>query len=614
MSLVRCGWGLSSGSLGDLVVVGDRCLGGAGIALRVSGPFPLSSSSLPCSAAPSELQPFFHPWAGSDRCGFRPVGQGGYRACSSFTRLLQPSLCDAQGHRWGAPGDRPLAPQRLCGCLHFHTETTQTILQSLREGGWLVSPDLQDAYLQVPVHPSSRRYLKFCVWESVYQFCALCFGLSTAPQVFTCVMAPVSAIMHRHGFRILRYLDDWLILASTFQEIVRAKDFLLWLCQRLGIRVNLPKSSLIPKQTQDYLGIMIQTIPLRVFPTLKRIQKLSLLLQDFLSTRSHPVSVWRQLLGIMSSMSALVPGSRLRMCALQIRLNVAGCLQPDDFPVEWDSDCRLDLLWWSDISHLQVQVGMLLGESLPDLCLFTDASDTGWGASLGDVHLSGSWSHLSSRFSITHRELLAVLLALGGFLPSLRGRVVVMFSDNTTALAYLKKQGGTRSSTLNTVAQSVLRFCEESHIQLLPQFIPCKMNVPTLSRKNQVIGSEWTLCAEAFRHLFRLWPATIDLFATSLNHRLPVYFSPMMDPQSAGTAAMLQSWDDLQAYAFPPFGLLSRVLAKVRQSKGFELTLIAPFWPQHPWFPDLLELLVEIPSFLPRRRDLLKQPHFHHFH
>ena len=47
------------------------------------------------------------------------MGQGGYRACSSFARLLQPSLCDSQGHRWVAPGDRPLAPERLCGCLPF---------------------------------------------------------------------------------------------------------------------------------------------------------------------------------------------------------------------------------------------------------------------------------------------------------------------------------------------------------------------------------------------------------------------------------------------------------------------------------------------------------------
>ena len=244
-----------------------------------------------------------------------------------------------------------------------------------------MSLDLQDAYLQVPVHPSSRRYLRFCVGESVYQFRALCFGLSTAPQVFTRVMATVSAIMHRHGFRILRYLDDWLVLASTFQESVRCQGFSSLALPASWDPRQSPQELLTPMQTQDYLGITIQTIPLRVFPTLKRIQKLSPLFQDFLSTQSHPVSVWRQLLGIMSSMSALVPGSRLRMRALQIRLNVAGRLQPYDFQVEWDSDCHPDLLWWSDVSHLQV--GMPLGESLPDLCLFTDASNTGWGASLG---------------------------------------------------------------------------------------------------------------------------------------------------------------------------------------------------------------------------------------
>ena len=262
---------------------------------------------------------------------------------------------------------------------HVHMETTQTVLQSLQEGDWLVSLDLQDAYLQVPVHPSSRRYLRFCVGESVYQFRALCFGLSMAPQVFAHVMAPVSAIMHRHGFQILGYLDNWLVLASTFQESVRAKDFLLWLCQNLGICIILPKSSLTPMQTQDYLGITIQTIPLRVFPTLRQIQKLSLLLQDFLSTRSHPVSIWRQLLGMMSSMSALVPGSRLRMRALQIRLNVVGRLHTNDIQVEWDSDSRPDLMWWSDVSHLQVEC---LSASLSPNCVCSQTCRTQAGAPL----------------------------------------------------------------------------------------------------------------------------------------------------------------------------------------------------------------------------------------
>ena len=178
------------------------------------------------------------------------------------------------------------------------------------------------------------------------------------------------------------------------------------------------------------------------------------------------------------------------------------------------------------MSHLQVC--MPLGESLPDLCLFTDASDTGWGASLGDVHLSGSWSPLSSRFSTSHRELLAVLLALRGFLPSLRGHVVAVFSNNTTALAYLKKQGGTHSSTLNTVAQLVLRFCEDSHIQLLPQFIPGKLNVLTDS-ESQESG-----------HRFRVDPLCEGVSSSS--SPLAGHHRPLCDlPQSQASCLFLSN-------------------------------------------------------------------------
>ena len=142
------------------------------------------------------------------------------------------------------------------------------------------------------------------------------------------------------------------------------------------------------------------------------------------------------------------------------------------------------------------------------------------------------------------------------------------------------------------------------------------MNVlaDSLSRKSQVIGSEWVLCQQVVDSLLRRWPATIDLFATSLSYRLQVYFSPVQDSQSAGTDAFLQDWDGLQVYAFPPFSLVRQVLNKLLASKGVELTLIAPFWPQKEWFPDLLGSLLEPPLRLPERRDLLRQPHYHRFH
>ena len=78
----------------------------------------------------------------------------------------------------------------------FKMETVASVLLSVREGDFLASLDLKDAYFQIPIHGSSRKLLRFMSEGTVYQFKALCFGLSTAPQVFTRVFAAVLAWAH----------------------------------------------------------------------------------------------------------------------------------------------------------------------------------------------------------------------------------------------------------------------------------------------------------------------------------------------------------------------------------------------------------------------------------
>ena len=68
---------------------------------------------------------------------------------------------------------------------HFQVETIQSVLLYICQGDWMASINLREAYLQVPVHPESRPFLRFVSNGRIYQFNALCFGLSTASQVFT---------------------------------------------------------------------------------------------------------------------------------------------------------------------------------------------------------------------------------------------------------------------------------------------------------------------------------------------------------------------------------------------------------------------------------------------
>ena len=78
----------------------------------------------------------------------------------------------------------------------FKMETPKSVLSSIRKGDWMISIDLKDAYFHIPIHLDSRKFLRFVWREKVWQFRSLCFGLSTAPQVFTRVMAPVAAAFH----------------------------------------------------------------------------------------------------------------------------------------------------------------------------------------------------------------------------------------------------------------------------------------------------------------------------------------------------------------------------------------------------------------------------------
>ena len=403
-------------------------------------------------------------------------------------------------------------------------------------------------------------------------------------------------------------------MASSQREACWARDMVLQLCQELGIIVNLEKSSLIPSQSIVYLRIQIESRTFRASPTPLKIEKFFLIVEEFLSSKVQSAKFWRVLLGYLASLMHLVPGGQLQMRALQLALKRGWNFQDDSVLVPWDNPSRSDLLWWCEEGRLEEGVSQLVQS--PDHMFWSDASDQGWGAAVADQLVSGTLLDGEDLLSTNHKELLAVERGLYQLRHCLRGHVVAVFSDNTTAVAYLRHQGGTLSPALNEIAQRILRWAEREEVTISPQFVPGKNSVvaDAFSRPNQVVGTEWRLHQEVLDSLCKRLPVMVDLFASSLNHRCGVYFAPISDTMAAGTDAILLSWDYLQGYAFPPFAMLPQVLRKLRESKQAVITLIALFWPQREWFLDLLELLLEPPLPLPERWDHLRQLHVRVYH
>ncbi|KAJ1209408.1 hypothetical protein NDU88_004786, partial [Pleurodeles waltl] len=102
-------------------------------------------------------------------------------------------------------------------------------------------------------------------------------------------------------------------------------------------------------------------------------------------------------------------------------------------------------------------------------------------------------------------------------------------------------------------------------------------------------------------------PLQIYLFASRLNSQLPQFYSWRPDPLALASDAFLQEWSLSLNYAFPPFIMISRVLAHIRHQQA-SLILITPFWQSQTWFPALLELSIDFPILIPSFPDLLLDP------
>ena len=493
-------------------------------------------------------------------------------------------------------GHRPvldLSPlNRFLARKRFRMETPQTFRESLLPGDWVTSLDLTDAYFHILIHPRDRKWLRFRWGDRIFQFRALPFGLALSPWVFTKVVREVCAMVHRRGIRMRAYLDDWAIQAQS-QELARCHTAtVLELSESLGFHVNLTKSDLEPSQLFRYLGLIFHTVSWTVRPSDDRIDRLLSSIRALLQRQSASARELAQILGSMESMVPVVhmAGVTKRLFQREFRARWSQSLS------NWDALIPLDS-WFAQVTAPWLTPGFLtkgVPITLPPPVaeIFTDASHEGWGAHLDGHHASGTWGTEVRSTHINTLEMKAVELALKSLLPVLpRGHVRVR-SDNATVIAYINHQGGTVSNSLSTLTESILTWADSKGVTLSAVHVKGKSNVlaDLLSRPDTILQTEWTLVHQALTPVWeRFGRPWVDLFATTYSARLPNYVSPVPDPQAWGVDALSIQWRGLDAYAFPPFTLIHRVLRKWEQEQP-RLILIAPDWPAQGWYPSLLQL------------------------
>ena len=291
-----------------------------------------------------------------------------------------------------------------------------------------------------------------------------------------------------------------------------------------------------------------------VKPTQERWLKLQDLILLLKSKRVLTARCLISLIGLLASTEKMVPEGRLHMRPFQFHLKEHWRYpQSLDNLLPWTEAIAAHLDWWQNPSN--VMKGADLHPKDHSIQLFTDASHEGWGAHLDQNSTKGLWSDREKK--ATH-----ICPRIEGGLPGpsrLQGPVPesnsVSCDGQLNSGSLHQQQGGTHSAEMCALLWKITTWGHHYLITLKARHVLGCLNVMAdlLSRSNQVQSTEWSLHPQVLKQICQKWfTPHVDLFATHLNHKLPLYVSPIPDPRAWDIDALNINWTNLTAYAYRP--------------------------------------------------------------
>ncbi|MEL7079402.1 MAG: reverse transcriptase domain-containing protein [Cyanobacteria bacterium J06582_2] len=467
-------------------------------------------------------------------------------------------------------------------CETFKMTTVAQVRKILPKGSWAASIDLKDAYWHVPIAPKFRKFLGFRLGNISYRFKVMPFGLNIAPRMFTKLVSVIVKSLRRLNVSVVAYLDDWLVWGQSKKECETAVNQTLQEIDRRGFIVNLEKSKLTPSQNFQWLGIQWNLKNATLSLPLEKQKGTSKTVRTFLGKKVVTRRDLEKLLGKLQFCAISDPWlkvtlknlnkywlrsafNRLRDRSHILRRNLKVALSPYSKAAAFR---RKTLMKPGPVTHV----------------IHTDASKWGWGGHSSDDQMtSGRWSAVMSRCHINFLELRAADLVLRKFNPPRRAHIKLVM-DNATAVFCITR-GGSKSTCLNDVMKSIVKLSIRKQWTLSAVHLSGIQNVlaDSLSRHGP-ISTEWKLDKKSFAQVMKMNPKPqIDMFATSENHQLEVFVSPLQENKAVAQNAFQLDWNSWKTiYLFPPTPLISKVLNQLESFSGTAY-LIAPDWPNSLW-------------------------------
>nr|CAI5869207.1 unnamed protein product [Callosobruchus analis] len=137
---------------------------------------------------------------------------------------------------------------------YFKLEDYRRAKYLIHKNSFLCKIDLRNAYYSVSIEDHCRRYLRVQYNGQLFSFNCLQFGLSMAPYIYTKILKPVLTYLRCLGIVCVGYLDDILLITSSYQEGIKNANKVVKVLTSLGFIINKDKCILSPTQECKFLG------------------------------------------------------------------------------------------------------------------------------------------------------------------------------------------------------------------------------------------------------------------------------------------------------------------------------------------------------------------------
>lgn len=321
------------------------------------------------------------------------------------------------------------AINQICVFDPYEMPRIDDILDQVSNSKYISTLDLTKGFYQVPLDPESRAKTAFVTPFGQFQYTVLPFGLQNSSSTF---MRLVDQVLNGCQEFAQAYIDDICIYSNTWEEHLKHVDEVLTRIKNAGLTVK-PKKCHFGQNEVTYLGHVIGNGTVK--PKLDKIEAVT----DF--PRPITKKQVRAFLGLTGYYRKFIP--MFADIARPLTDLTKKCMANT---VIWNENCENAFVTLK--KSLTSEPILCTPDFSAPFILQTDASDFGLGAILSQidtlgnerpiVYLSRKMLDRERKYTVSEKECLAIVWAIGKLQYYLYGHTFTVYSDHQS-LTWLER-------------------------------------------------------------------------------------------------------------------------------------------------------------------------------